>query len=87
MLIVVFLLATVVLRFTIIGVAVYLLIPRARACPHCADDLALIQHRWLRRLVPALEHRWCLRCGWSGVVRRAPRALPQSRVISRTARS
>ena len=43
MLIVVFLLATVLLRFTIIAAAVYLLIPRARACPHCADELALIR--------------------------------------------
>ncbi len=43
--------------------------------------LALIKHSLLRVLLPAVEHRWCLDCGWSGVVR------VQSRVINRAARS
>ena len=45
-------------------------------------------HNVLRHLVPSVEHRWCLTCGWSGIVRRAPQ-LPttQSRVINRAARS
>ena len=89
MLIVVVLLATVLLRFSILVVVVYLMLPATRACPHCADELVLIRHPVLRRLLPLVEHRWCLRCGWAGVVRRRVR-LPeqtQSRVISRTARS
>ena len=89
MLIVVVLLATVMLRFTIVVSVVYLLLPTARACPHCADELVLIRHPVLRRLLSLVEHRWCLRCGWTGIVRRRVRLpeQPQSRVISRTARS
>jgi len=89
MLIVVVLLATVLLRFSIVVSVVYLMLPRSRACPRCADELVLIRHPVLRRLLPLVEHRWCLRCGWSGVVRRGARVPgeSQSRVISRTARS
>jgi len=67
MLIVVVLLATVMLRFTIVATVAYL----------------------MRRLLPLLEHRWCLRCGWTGLVRRdrRPRTDAQSRVITRAARS
>jgi hypothetical protein len=87
MLIVVVLLATVLVRFTIIAAVVYLILPRGSACPRCGLALALIRHPWLQRLVPRLEHRWCLECGWSGVVRRAAGTGHQSRVINRTARS
>jgi hypothetical protein len=89
MLIAAVLFATVLLRFTIVLGVAYLVLPKAFSCPRCADKLALIHHPILRRLVPQVEHRWCLHCGWSGIVRRArqPRPLPQSRVISRAARS
>lgn len=87
MLIVGVLLATVLLRFTLVAVVVYLLLPRGPACPRCATGTALVQNRLLRRLVPWLEHRWCLECGWSGVARRSPVWPGHSRVISRTARS
>jgi hypothetical protein len=71
MLIVGVLLATVLLRFSLVAVLTYVLLPRALACPHCAAQLTLIRNTFLRRLVPLLEHRWCLECGWHGVVRRA----------------
>jgi hypothetical protein len=89
MLIVAVLLATVLLRFTIVFAVVYLILPKPFSCPRCADKLVLIHHPILRRVMPQVEHRWCLHCGWSGIVRRArqPRPLPQSRVISRAARS
>lgn len=89
MLIVVVLLATVMLRFTIVAAVVYLMLPPSRACPRCADELALIRHPVLRRLLPLVEHRWCLRCGWTGPVRRGRRLHndAQSRVITRAARS
>ncbi len=87
MLIVAVLLATVLLRFTIVLAAVYLLLPVTRLCPRCANDLTVIRHRLMRWLVPAVEHRWCLGCGWNGIVRRTSRRSSQSRVISRAARS
>lgn len=89
MLVVVVLFATVLLRAGIVIGVVYLMLPKAFSCPHCADKLTLIHHPILRVLLPQVEHRWCLSCGWSGVVRRLPRPrpLPQSRVINRAARS
>ena len=77
MLIVVVLFATVLLRAAIVMTFVYLMLPAKRVCPHCGAPLALIQHSVLRRLLPVVEHRWCLDCGWSGVVRQI-----QSRVTA-----
>ncbi len=82
MLIVVVLFATVLLRAAIVMTFVYLMLPAKRVCPRCGAKLTLIRHTLLRVLVPAVEHRWCLECGWSGVVRQV-----QSRVIKRAARS
>jgi Zn ribbon nucleic-acid-binding protein len=89
MLVVVVLFATVLLRAAIVTAVVYLMLPKAFSCPHCADKLALILHPIWRRILPQVEHRWCLSCGWSGMVRRAPpvRVQTQSRVINRAARS
>lgn len=87
MLIVVVLFATVLLRFAIVLAVVYFMLPATRICRHCACDLTLIRHPVMRRLIPGVEHRWCLGCGWNGLVRRAPRRISQSRVISRAARS
>src|SRR3989449_232119 len=82
MLVVVVLFATVLLRAAIVTTFVYLMLPAKRACPRCGAQLALIQHSVLRRVLPVVEHRWCLDCGWSGVVRQT-----QSRVIRGAARS
>lgn len=71
MLIVGVLLATVLVRFSLVAVLTYGLLPRGSACPHCAAELTLIRNNFLRRLLPLLEHRWCLECGWHGVVRRS----------------
>lgn len=81
MLIVGVLLATVLLRFSLVAVLTYVLLPRGPGCPHCGEPLTQIRNTFLRRILPRLEHRWCLECGWHGVVR------AQSRVINRTARS
>ena len=71
MLIVAVLLATVLLRFSLVAVLTYVLLPRGPACPHCAERLTLIRNTFLQRVLPLLEHRWCLECGWHGVVRRS----------------
>jgi hypothetical protein len=71
MLVVAVLLVTVLLRFSLVAVLTYVLLPRGPACPHCAAELTLIRHTVLQRLVPVIEHRWCLDCGWNGVVRRS----------------
>src|SRR2546421_1863568 len=70
MLVVVVLLATVLLRVAIVTAVVYLLLPQGPLCPHCNFEMVAIRNRALDRLVPALQRRWCLECGWNGVVRR-----------------
>ena len=90
MLIVVVLFATVLLRAGIVLTVVFVMLPKPFSCPRCADKLTMIHHPILQRLLPLVEHRWCLGCGWSGVVRRVQdrrRILRQSRVINRAARS
>ena len=70
MLIVLVLLATVVMRLAIIIAVAYLLLPRGAPCPHCGAEMTAIRNRLFDRLVPALQRRWCVECGWNGIVRR-----------------
>jgi hypothetical protein len=90
MVIVAVLLLTVLLRAAIVGTVVYLILPKGFACPRCSDKLTLIRHPILQRVLPWVEHRWCLSCGWNGMAKRARerrKILTQSRVINRAARS
>src|SRR2546430_11204115 len=77
MLVVVVLLATVLLRVAIVTAVVYLLLPQGPLCPHCNFEMVAIRNRALDRLVPVLQRRWCLECGWNGVVRRVGPARPR----------
>jgi len=70
MLVVVVLLTTVLLRVVIVTAVVYLLLPQGPLCPHCRVDMVAIKNRFFHHLMPRLERRWCLECGWNGVVRR-----------------
>ena len=70
MLVVVVLLATVLLRVAIVTAVVYLLLPQGSLCPHCNLEMVAVRNRVLDQLVPLLQPRWCLGCGWNGVVRR-----------------
>src|SRR2546430_6143051 len=79
MLVVVVLLVTVLLRVAIVTAVVYLLLPQGLLCPHCNFEMVAIRNRVLDRLVPVLQRRWCLECGWNGVVRRGGAAGPGGR--------
>ena len=74
MLIVIVLLATVALRVAIVSFAVYLLLPRGPRCRSCHTEMLRLKNAFLARCLPALERRWCLTCGWNGVVRRRSEA-------------
>src|SRR2546430_16236668 len=76
MLVVVVLLATVLLRVAIVTAVVYLLLPQGSLCPHCNLEMVAVRNRVLDQLVPVLQRRWCLECGWNGVVRRGGGARP-----------
>src|SRR5260370_25017840 len=67
---VVVLFTPVLLRVVIVTAVVYLLLPQGPLCPHCHVDMVAIKNRFFHHLMPRLERRWCLECGWNGVVRR-----------------
>jgi hypothetical protein len=73
MLIVVVLLVTVLLRFVIVAAVVYLLLPRGVRCPHCDAEMLAIRNRFIDVVLRKIERRWCMACGWNGVIRRPPR--------------
>ncbi|MGH7567968.1 MAG: hypothetical protein ACREL9_03205 [Gemmatimonadales bacterium] len=96
MLIALVLLVTVLLRFALVCAVVYLLLPKGAACPACGSEMLPLQSRVLAVCLPMVQRRWCLGCGWNGVVRRPslppppPPPPPPSTyrdAISRTARS
>jgi Zn ribbon nucleic-acid-binding protein len=71
MLVVLVLLATVAIRVAIVLVVAYLLLSQGPLCPQCGAEMLAIRNRFLDWVVPALQRRWCVECGWNGVVRRA----------------
>jgi hypothetical protein len=75
---VVVLLMTVVMRFAIILAVVYFILPRGSLCPHCHVEMVLIRNRFLETVLPAVQRRWCLECGWNGVARRTRPRLPRT---------
>ena len=81
MLVVVVLLVTVAMRIAIIAAVAYLLLPRGPVCPHCGVEMAAVRNRFFDRLLPALQRRWCLECGWDGVVRRVRGAPTRRRAL------
>lgn len=70
MLVVAVLLVTVLMRLAIVCAVVYLLLPPGPLCPQCRSAMLPLRNRFLDRLLPAIQRRWCLECGWNGVVRR-----------------
>jgi kynurenine formamidase len=67
------LLVGVAIRVVLIALAVWFILPRRRACPHCGEEtMGLVTPPFLRRL--RVERRWCA-CGWEGISKRirAPR--------------
>lgn len=85
MLTVLVLLATVVMRLSIVTVVVYLLLPRGPSCPRCGEHMAALRNRFLDRVLLVLERRWCLGCGWDGLVRRIAAPTDHSIVVMRRA--
>ena len=57
-------------------------LPRGRRCPGCGAESAPIRAalpRLVSRLLPQsiIQRRWCMRCGWSGLVRLPRPRLPR----------
>jgi hypothetical protein len=67
----------VLFRLVLIGVVGFLIIRPVRDCPACFEPTVPIRLRWLARVSPRFEWRWCPECGWEGPARRAPRRSRQ----------
>ena len=86
MLIVAVLLFTVVLRLAIVAWVIYRLLPPGPLCPHCKVEMVPIRNRFFDRFLPAIQRRWCLECGWNGIVRRIRAAPTRTRTPRHTPR-
>ena len=78
MIAVVVLLALVALRVAVLCGIALLLIPPGRRCPACGAETAVLERTGLAQLLPRVERRWCVECGWSWFRKR-------SRVLAVTA--
>lgn len=63
-------LGLIILRVMAIGVLFLLLLYVGPQCPACGGETIRIQSSGPGRLLPWLERRWCLGCGWRGFTRR-----------------
>jgi hypothetical protein len=59
-------------------VMIYLLLPPDRSCNLCEEETLLIRTNRLGRIgfrlsFGRVQWRWCPRCGWEGLARRAPK--------------
>lgn len=65
--------AVLVLPVVVGGTVTYRALPAGQRCPRCQDGTLLLRTRLLTTLsrLPfiQLQRRWCLSCGWLGVVR------------------
>ena len=61
-----------VLRIVAATVVFALLLPKGDACPICDAPTARVESPFSDRFLPWFRKRWCLRCGWTGMLRRGP---------------
>src|SRR5680860_521495 len=61
----------------------YFFLPSGRECPRCTQETVSVRTLWLRPVKRIANLRWCIRCGWEGVVRTqlVRHALPRFEVV------
>ena len=57
-------------------VLLYLFLPSGRGCPRCASETLAIRARTLLPVRRIVGLRWCISCGWEGIVRHAALRRP-----------
>jgi len=62
----------------LIGIGAALILRAVPDCPACFAPTFLLQRKWLRRILPWLEWRFCPQCGWHG----PSKLQPQRRVAA-----
>ena len=77
--IVLVLFATVLLRFLLVAIVVWMVFPRRRTCPQCNEaTVPILESTYLRFIM--MERRWCMSCSWTGIARKTREKGPGSRI-------
>jgi hypothetical protein len=66
------LLALVAIRVVFVLGFAYVLVPYGRCCPACGGETVRIRSDGPIALLPSIERRWCVECGWSWFRRKRP---------------
>ncbi|MEP7345356.1 MAG: hypothetical protein ABI877_08815 [Gemmatimonadaceae bacterium] len=61
-----------VLRVVAATVIFLAMLPEGDRCPNCDHATMRLASPFSDRLLPWLRKRWCLACGWEGMLRRGP---------------
>lgn len=77
----------VLIRLVALGLIVFVALSVGPRCPACRGETIHVYTQW-QRYAPRLERRWCMECGWEGLVRRSrPAAVRQHAPGARRART
>src|SRR5688572_21082231 len=57
-------------------IMLFIFLPTGNVCPKCESETIRIRSQILRPAYKLVGLRWCLSCGWQGLVRQAPLAAP-----------
>ncbi|MBV6520009.1 MAG: hypothetical protein MNPFHGCM_00113 [Gemmatimonadaceae bacterium] len=60
------------LRFLAATIIFLALLPAGDRCPNCDAPTMRVSSRFADALIPWFRKRWCLGCGWEGMLRRGP---------------
>ena len=61
-----------VLRIIAATLVFYWILPQSDRCPNCKAVTIRLQSRGLGRRKPWFRSSWCIKCGWSGMLRPGP---------------
>ncbi|HEX5520067.1 MAG TPA: hypothetical protein VFX29_00165 [Longimicrobiaceae bacterium] len=61
----------------------FLFLPSGHECPRCSAETVAVRSVFLRPVRRLAGRRWCIECGWEGIMRHSawPRPLPRFEVV------
>lgn len=70
-----------VLRFVLVTLVFFCILPSGDNCPNCDEHTLWVQAKVRNRIFPWLRTSWCPACGWEGTLRH-DRGAPHGGVAS-----
>ena len=61
-----------VLRIVAATLVFYWILPQSDRCPNCNAVTLRVQSRGLGRWLHSFRSSWCIKCGWTGMLRTGP---------------